>query len=350
MNSEGRDPGPPSAESMSRLNTEGPSDVMTIRVAAIRCPISEPRVCHEGSPLHQMQGLHRSEPMQKTNETHSMTVAWLTDTGRVRRNNEDGILVDVSRGVFLLADGMGGHNAGEIASSLAIRVAYEYLGRKTADRPVKKEAIPGLLMEAINQANLVVQESSMSTPELAGMGTTLVAMMIRGDEAHICHVGDSRAYLLRGRLLRLTQDHSLGGTLVERNILPFEQVPSEFWHILTQVVGITTDLDPGMTRVALQPGDVVLLCSDGLTRALSDGDIGDALVANRGDLRKAASLLVREANNRGGSDNTSVVLARIDRCPVDVLLLPGARADSADPAGQAPHRGPDPTRRGIAWP
>lgn len=266
-----------------------------------------------------------------------MRAFWKSDVGRVRENNEDKIFMDPELGIFLLADGMGGAPGGEIASDLAVTAAYDFLrGAIAGTDPV---SLPKLLAEALASAHSAVFKRSLSDPALAGMGTTLEIMVVKGGEAFICHVGDSRVYLMRGgELRRLTTDDNLASLLVEEEHLPPERIPAEARHILTQAVGNSDTLVPELRTVGLRDKDIVVICSDGLTGMLADRDIAEILGRCRDSLDEAAEALVMEANTRGGLDNISVLLVEAepaaDHLPGKTLLLPN-HADKRSTASPA---------------
>lgn len=236
-----------------------------------------------------------------------MKSAWKSDVGNVRENNEDSILVDEERGIFLLADGMGGHQGGEVASRLAVASAYDYLKERAG--LAKDEDISRFLADALAFVHSTVFKKSQSDPGLAGMGTTLEMVLVKGEKAFICHVGDSRVYLFRGETLRqITTDDNLAALLAEQERIPPAEVPVYARHVLTQAVGVSEELIPEIYPLELVQGDILLLCSDGLNEMLADGEIEGVVRQHRHDLHKAVDTLVGEANARGGIDNISVVL------------------------------------------
>jgi len=240
-----------------------------------------------------------------------MTIATKTDAGRVRTNNEDSILVDQERGIFLLADGMGGHNAGEVASKLAVDAAHDYLKDRISTIESDDELLSAL-DAAIMRAHEAIKESAHASDiQLRGMGTTLVALVTKNEKAYICHAGDSRAYLLRDSLKQLTKDHTMGEYLVEQKIMSREKVPAQQWHTLTQAVGTGENLIPDKNKIGLKSGDILLLCSDGLTNMLTDTKITKILEDNRKNIHRSAELLIEEANTKGVRDNISVILVAI---------------------------------------
>ena len=236
-----------------------------------------------------------------------MKIAIKTDVGKVRTNNEDSILIDQGRAIFLLADGMGGHNAGEVASKLAVDAAHvsikERIGTIASD-----EEILHALNAAVMKAHEAIKNKVASDITLRGMGTTLVVLVTKNEKAYICHAGDSRAYLMRDNLEQLTKDHTVGDSWVEQGLMTREQVPPQQWHMLTQAVGSGDYPVPDKITIELKPGDILLLCSDGLTDLLTDEEIAVILTKDNNEINEIADSLVAEANNRGGRDNISLIL------------------------------------------
>jgi protein phosphatase len=226
-----------------------------------------------------------------------------SDLGRQRQGNEDNYYVRAP--LFVVADGMGGAQAGEVASEIAVR-QFEG-GLPDGEDP--GEALAAL----IRAANARIHEQARSDAQHAGMGTTTTAAYLTGDTVVVAHVGDSRCYLLRdGDLIRLTRDHSLVGELVARGKLTEEQAESHPQRsVITRALGSDPDVDVDTFTVEAHPGDVFLLCSDGLTSMVGDESILEAVEGHRGDLDGAASELVRRANRAGGEDNITVVCFEI---------------------------------------
>lgn len=240
-----------------------------------------------------------------------MKAVFKSDVGRKREANEDWLQVDEEHGLAILADGMGGHQAGEVASRLAVDEAYGYLTERL-DQAHEEKDIAKILVEAVLKAHDAIKEKAKTDLNLMGMGTTLVEMVIKDGTAHICHVGDSRAYHMRDRIQQITKDQTLGDYLVEHNMMKREEVPLQKWHTLTQAVGTSDHLVPERNQIALQAGDLFLLCSDGLTDMLTDEEIEGTIQQHKDHLDKAADALIEEANNKGGRDNISVVLVQYD--------------------------------------
>ena len=238
-----------------------------------------------------------------------LTHASCSDVGRRRETNEDKFGVDPELGLFLVSDGMGGHVAGQVASDLATDAML---------RAVKSlEKVAATLSErlryAVARANQEVYQTARKRPELTGMGTTLVALLARDGRAALAHVGDSRAYLFReGQIRQLTDDHSLVGELLRRREIT-EKAAREHphRHVLTRALGVREIVEPDLAEISSSPGDVVALCSDGLTNHVRDVEIAEA-VHEQADLETACKRLVDLANARGGEDNMTLVLVRVN--------------------------------------
>jgi len=244
----------------------------------------------------------------------------VTDVGRVRTNNEDCFRVVAPLHLFVLSDGMGGEAHGEVASALAVETVVQHCidGEKNAAVTLYGEPQPGWsdktqrLSSAAHLANKKIFESAHQHPEQEGMGATLTAAWIDGSRLSIAHVGDSRAYLLRGgSLQQLTSDHSLVAEQVRQGILtPAEADASEMQSVLLRALGSQADIQVDAEEHALIARDILLLCSDGLTRMLIEPEIAATLQAEP-DAIRAANKLVELANDRGGTDNITVVVVRI---------------------------------------
>ncbi len=225
-----------------------------------------------------------------------VTAAAASDIGLVREGNEDSYLTLAP--LFAVADGMGGHRGGEVASQLAV---------ETLERTF--QAGQGELTDQVQEANRVVFERSVTDRQVAGMGTTLTVALVEGDRIRLAHVGDSRAYLLRdGELRLLTQDHTLVHQMVlEGEISEQEAQTHPQRSVLTRALGVDVLVEIDDETVAVRPGDRLLLCTDGLTSMVSEEEIGEIL-REVPDTREAAERLVRAANDGGGADNTTVVI------------------------------------------
>jgi serine/threonine protein phosphatase PrpC len=238
-----------------------------------------------------------------------MTAVHATHPGLIRPENEDFILTDDYLGVYLLADGMGGHNAGEVASETAVKTAHTYLAERLSSD--SNNEIPTLLADAMNAAHEAVNMKARNDLSLMGMGATLVEVIIRGNKAFICHAGDSRAYHFHDTLHRITRDHTVGDHLLENNFLSREQIPAKQWHTLTQAVGFGVPPVPDFNQVDLLSGDMLLLCSDGLTDMLTDEEIENVIKGGHLNIDGITKSLIDASNIKGGRDNISVVLVKI---------------------------------------
>ena len=240
-----------------------------------------------------------------------MKSAYKSDIGKKRTSNEDYLLADDQNGIFILADGIGGNNAGEMSSQIAVNESYLYLKDRVGQVESEKE-IYKLLAEALFNAHNTVMEKSKTDLLLVGMGTTIVEMVIKDKKAYICQIGDSRVYLLRKEIKQITKDQTVGDYLVKHNIMPREKIPPQKWHTLTQAVGISRTIVPELYNIELKEDDILILCSDGLTGMLCDEEIGKIIIENQDNLINALDTLVTSANNKGGKDNISVILVRYE--------------------------------------
>ena len=231
-----------------------------------------------------------------------------TDNGLVRDHNEDAIGCNEDIALAILADGMGGHRGGEMASAITVSTLLELISNET----VKHSTADRLLHNAITQANKNVYNSSKTNPHYRGMGTTIVAVLFYDNCFTVAHVGDSRLYRLRnGQLEQITRDHSFVQEQIELGQHTAEQArKSSNKNLITRAIGIDNEVQIDIQKDAAMAGDIYLLCSDGVNDMLDDNLIKATLVDNSGDLEKAASEIIRLANEQGGKDNISVFLAK----------------------------------------
>jgi serine/threonine protein phosphatase PrpC len=247
----------------------------------------------------------------------------VSDVGRVRTNNEDSFRIVEPLKLFILSDGMGGEAHGEIASSMAVETVERYCSEFQGSREDFRATVHGTasnswlpqtkaLQNAVLQANLNIYKSAQEHPEQRGMGATLTTGWINGERLSLAHVGDSRAYLLRtGSLQQLTNDHSLVAEQVRRGILtPQQAEESEMQSVLLRALGANPEVEVEIDEIGLIPGDVLLFCSDGLTRMVTEPEIAGKLQAET-DAFTAAQKLIELANERGGLDNATVIVARV---------------------------------------
>lgn len=243
-----------------------------------------------------------------------------TDVGLTRAHNEDSLCADPDLGLFVVCDGMGGHNAGEVASRLAVQVIQNHLGESRANalQPLIGDSDPAFspqtnrLASAIRLANQAIHDAGQSQPNYAGMGTTVVSAVISGQLLSIAHVGDSRMYLIRrGSIQSLTSDHSLVAEQVRHGLLTEQQAErSPHRHILSRALGICEDVQVELREIRLLEHDVLLLCSDGLTGGVKPPEILRAISAER-ELQAACQRLVTMSNAAGGEDNTTVIVITV---------------------------------------
>ena len=227
-------------------------------------------------------------------------IADVSDTGRRRPHNEDSILSDGDAGVVVLADGLGGHNAGEVASAIAVSVTHEQIleGIKDVETGAVDEitgltAVAGVIKQAVTQANSNIYDKGRREIECRGMGTTIVVCIFHDEMVTAAHVGDSRLYRKRGEnFTQLTEDHFS-------------------WGWLDRALGVEENVVVDVMEEAIRPDDVYLLCSDGLTDMVDDEEIHSTLGQPGADLPLTARELVRKANENGGKDNISIILVRV---------------------------------------
>ncbi len=233
-----------------------------------------------------------------------------THVGMRRQANEDCYAIVPDLGLYLVADGMGGHKAGQIASQFASKAAIREVGEwKDSNVPLARR-----LARAVASANREIFAAAEAKPELSGMGTTFVGLLFGGDQVALAHVGDSRAYLLRqGRLRALTEDHSIVAELVRRGELgEIEAASHPHRHVLTRALGVRPSIEPDLAELTPQPEDVFILCSDGLTIHVSGSEIVERVRDER-NIELAATGLIDAANRAGGVDNTTVLLVRYEK-------------------------------------
>jgi protein phosphatase len=247
-----------------------------------------------------------------------------TDSGCVRANNEDCLGIDADLGLLVVADGMGGHNSGEVASDLAVSTIREYarrmLGGEKAIVPEGGDpAVPvrcRQLEHFIKSANTVIYEKGRAFPKDAGMGTTVVAVLADGTSLSVGHVGDSRLYLFRrGVLSQLTQDHSLVGDQLRRGLITAEAAAhSTLQNILTRAVGAEAEVKVDVAEHPVLPGDMVLLATDGLNKMVSDEELA-RVMAREPVPAQVVDVLVDMARRAGGLDNITVICGRLGAGP-----------------------------------
>jgi len=256
---------------------------------------------------------------QITSLKGKLTFVGQTDTGRVREHNEDTIATDADVGLLVLADGMGGYNAGEVASGIAVKtitnLVREGLGREdldSVDRNTGLSRASIVLRDAITRANKIIYQTARSQAECEGMGTTVVAALFYDNRISIAHVGDSRLYRQRGsQIAQVTMDHSLLQELVDRGFYsPEEAQRAANKNYVTRALGVEAQVEVEVQEHPVDKGDIFILCSDGLSDMVEDEDIRLTISTFGANLDTVAKQLIQLANENGGRDNVSVVLAQ----------------------------------------
>lgn len=244
--------------------------------------------------------------------------AGLTDVGRKRNHNEDSFLVDEELQLFVVADGMGGHAGGGTASRLAVEtIDREMRAAKNApdhpfdsNTPLQDSPLPEYLRNAVEKACFEIFKAAQEDPRLAGMGTTTIALCVHGEHALFAHVGDSRAYLVRGELIQqISEDHSLVNEQIKAGMItPEEAKHSRYKNIITRSVGFEEEVQVDVMGIVTEPNDFFILCSDGLANLVDDKEIRE--VVQSGSLEEAPKKLIALANERGGDDNITVIVVK----------------------------------------
>ena len=257
-----------------------------------------------------------------------ITCAGRTDVGIIRSGNEDSYLMVPDRGIFVVADGMGGHAAGEVASEMAVRFVSRELGSL---KGLSDDQVADRMRAAIRSANGAIFQRTLTEHDKRGMGTTVTSMVLYDTRFLIGQVGDSRAYLFRdGKLIQLTKDHSYVQEQVDAGYLTPEQARSHpYSNVITRCVGANSDVMPDIYLGTVKPKDLYLLASDGLTGMLEDHQLADLLTAIRMP-QEQVDELITEANRHGGLDNITAILVRVDSVEVPMgdttqITQPGVR-------------------------
>ena len=254
--------------------------------------------------------------------TQTLEIVSSTDPGMVRSHNEDSVASDAANGLVVLADGMGGYNAGEVASGMATTVIITEMQQILAnlqpnqvDEKTHQEVATRLVREQVLKANTSIYQAAQSQPQYAGMGTTLIVCLFFDNRVVVAHIGDSRVYLSReGEFKQVTRDHSLLQEQIDSGLITPEQAKhAAHKNLVTRALGIDPSVEPEIHEYPAKPGDIYLLCSDGLCDMVEDEDIGMTLQALGGNLTLCAQQLVQMANDNGGRDNVSVILVRVLR-------------------------------------
>ena len=253
------------------------------------------------------------------NLSAALDIATRSDPGKVRSNNEDAVLANAHSGFVILADGMGGYNAGEVASGMATALLGVELEKAFATLEPSVRTATGrswaetALHAEILKANSAIYNAAQNQPQYAGMGTTLVAVVYHDDKMVVAHLGDSRLYRLRGDDFRqVTRDHSLLQEQIDSGMITEEDARrSQNKNLVTRALGVDPVVEPEIHTYETAPGDLYLFCSDGLNDMVENEDIALTLQALSANLDLAAEQLVQMANDNGGRDNVSVILVKV---------------------------------------
>jgi PPM family protein phosphatase len=246
--------------------------------------------------------------------------AGVTDVGRKRDHNEDSFLIDEDLKLFVVADGMGGHAGGGTASRIAVETIDRELRQVRTSQgsvlemrtPLQDSPVPEAIRAAVERACIAIYSKAQEDPRLAGMGTTVISLLMKEDQAFFAHVGDSRAYLVRGDLIQqISEDHSLVNEQIKAGMItPEEARHSRYRNIITRSVGFEEEVQVDVMGLLAEPGDTFILCSDGLANMLEDTEILETVRVQ--PLEKVPATLIALANERGGDDNITVVAVRAD--------------------------------------
>lgn len=253
--------------------------------------------------------------------SQALKIVTRSDVGMVRSHNEDAVYANAARGLAILADGMGGYNAGEVASGMATTLLGSELDKTFQEIPPHRRDASGkthaheILERKIAQANTAIFQAAQSQPQYAGMGTTLIMALFYDNMMTVAHIGDSRLYRLRGDEFQvLTRDHSLLQEQIDSGMItPEEARNSQNKNLVTRALGVDPQVEPEIRDYDTLPGDVYLLCSDGLNDMVEEEEMALTLQALSANLDLAASQLIQTANDSGGRDNVSVILVRVLR-------------------------------------
>ena len=246
--------------------------------------------------------------------------AGLTDVGRKRNHNEDSFHIDDELQLYVVADGMGGHAGGGTASRIAVETIDQKLKSLTSgkDNPLagnfnlQDSPVPDAVRSAVEGACMAIFHAAQADTRLAGMGTTVISLMVKDNHAFFAHVGDSRAYLVRGDLIQqISEDHSLVNEQIKAGMItPEEAKHSRYKNIITRSVGFEEEVQVDVMGLVAEPGDIFLLCSDGLANMMEDREMLE--IARQAGLAEIPKKLVELANNRGGDDNITVIVVRME--------------------------------------
>ncbi len=244
-----------------------------------------------------------------------------TNIGKKRELNEDSILLDGKLNLFLVADGMGGHNAGEVASNKAIQIVQDFVNKGLNEKEYQwlknidthYNEIENVIIASIKLANKYLFDMAKENTALKGMGTTIAGILFYGEEAYIFNVGDSRVYNYKnGNFLQITEDHSWVNEQLKLNLLTKEEARNHKWkNIITRALGTNKDIEVDIFKQKIESGELFLICSDGLTSMLDDSEIKNVIEMHRLSIEDMVRELIDEANANGGLDNISIIAVEI---------------------------------------
>lgn len=246
----------------------------------------------------------------------SLDVVSLSDKGLKRDNNEDAVGSHSEKGIAILADGMGGYKAGEVASAIAVSTVLERLEKAVNEGLLEStDVIEQIVRTSVQQANGAIFNAAQNDSKYKNMGTTLVVLLLNDGVIHYAHVGDSRLYRLRdGKLEQVTKDHSLINELIEKGFYTEEEAENaDNKNVITRAMGVKADVEPDVSSTPAVDGDIYMMCSDGLTDLVDDNTIASLLNEHRDTPHTACKTLVEHANNNGGKDNVSVIVATLSQ-------------------------------------
>ena len=256
-----------------------------------------------------------------------VVAAGVTDVGRKRDHNEDSFLIDEDLKLFVVADGMGGHAGGGTASRIAVETIDRELRQVRTSQgsvleartPLQDSPVPEAIRAAVERACIAIYSKAQEDPRLAGMGTTVISLLMKEDQAFFAHVGDSRAYLIRGDLIQqISEDHSLVNEQIKAGMItPEEAKHSRYKNIITRSVGFEEEVQVDVMGLLSEPGDVFVLCSDGMANMMEDEEI--LHIVRHHPLTEVPRTLVDLANERGGDDNITVIAVQIQAESVPVV-------------------------------
>ena len=256
-----------------------------------------------------------------------VVAAGVTDVGRKRDHNEDSFLIDEDLKLFVVADGMGGHAGGGTASRIAVETIDRELRQVRTSQgsvleartPLQDSPVPEAIRAAVERACIAIYSKAQEDPRLAGMGTTVISLLMKEDQAFFAHVGDSRAYLIRGDLIQqISEDHSLVNVQIKAGMItPEEAKHSRYKNIITRSVGFEEEVQVDVMGLLSEPGDVFVLCSDGMANMMEDAEI--LHIVRHHPLTEVPRTLVDLANERGGDDNITVIAVQIQAESVPVV-------------------------------